>query len=145
MTVSVPNDHRVSGIISPLEANDCIGKLGQKIDDLSFALIPPLHSDHNDIGHRSFRTFSPPRTRRTQKNLEWVNNKTIHLCWISFNRSAPSVSGHGIITAGIRIDFAPLRRSALSAISAVNGFSTGQFPAASTSIAARTPLPISTA
>jgi hypothetical protein len=43
----------VSGIIPTLEANNYMGKFSQKVNDLSFALIPPLHTDDDDVSHNS--------------------------------------------------------------------------------------------
>ena len=41
----------MAGVGSPLEANDDIGILGQEINDLAFAFIAPLGSNHNEICH----------------------------------------------------------------------------------------------
>ena len=51
------DDERVAGIMPALEANDDVGALGQPVDDLALALVPPLRPDDDDIGH--FRDASP--------------------------------------------------------------------------------------
>ena len=50
--VGDPVDHqRMAGIVPALEADHDVGLLGQPIDDLAFALVPPLGADHDHIGH----------------------------------------------------------------------------------------------
>lgn len=41
----------VAGIVPPLETDDYIGELGQQVDDLPLALVPPLSSYHDYTGH----------------------------------------------------------------------------------------------
>ena len=43
-----PCDDRMAGIIAALGADDVVCRLGQKIDDLSLAFIPPLQTDDSD-------------------------------------------------------------------------------------------------
>ena len=43
--------HGVTGIVSPLVPGDDVEFLGQQVDDLSLALISPLGSDNDDVGH----------------------------------------------------------------------------------------------
>ena len=55
--LSTDND-RVSGIISSLAANDNVGLIREKIDNLSFSFVTPLGTDKyciwHKIGTRSF-------------------------------------------------------------------------------------------
>ena len=46
------DDQRMAGIVAALEAHDDVGLLGQPVDDLAFAFVAPLGSDHHDIRHR---------------------------------------------------------------------------------------------
>ena len=46
----------MTGIVSTLETDNHIGPLRQPIDDLTFALVPPLGTYYGDIGH-----LNPPR------------------------------------------------------------------------------------
>jgi hypothetical protein len=41
----ISNNHRVTGIVSALAADDDIGLIGEKIDNLSLAFISPLSPD----------------------------------------------------------------------------------------------------
>jgi hypothetical protein len=52
-------DHRltayndgVPGVIPPLKPDDHIGEFSQKVNDLPFALISPLHPNNNNISHK---------------------------------------------------------------------------------------------
>ena len=50
------NDEGVAGIVAALKAHHDIGLLREPVDDLAFALVAPLGSDHDHIGHElSFR------------------------------------------------------------------------------------------
>ena len=49
----VSDDHRVTGVVSALAADDDIGLIGKKIDDLSLAFISPLSPDQNRIWHNA--------------------------------------------------------------------------------------------
>jgi hypothetical protein len=44
----VPDVNGVSGVRSSLIANHPIGPLGQNVDELSLAFVPPLRADHDD-------------------------------------------------------------------------------------------------
>ena len=57
--VFLPTDHnRVSSIVPPLAANDDVGLIREKIDNLSFSFVTPLGTDKyciwHKIGTRSF-------------------------------------------------------------------------------------------
>src|ERR1041384_186244 len=63
----VADDERVPGIMATLESHDDVGLLGEPIDDLALAFVPPLGSDYDNIRHErcfpvSARTLSrePP-------------------------------------------------------------------------------------
>ena len=53
-------DHqRMTGVVAALKPGDHIGALGKPVDDFSLALVAPLGTDHNDVGHQT----SPMKTR----------------------------------------------------------------------------------
>ena len=54
----VADDQRVAGVVAALEAHDDVGALGQPVDDLALALVAPLGADHDDVCHRSLRSFT---------------------------------------------------------------------------------------
>ncbi len=49
--VAIAELHRVPGVVPALVAHHGIECRAEEIDDLPLALISPLHSDHDDIGH----------------------------------------------------------------------------------------------
>jgi hypothetical protein len=56
----------VSGIVSTLVAGHNIEMWGQKINDLPFALISPLHSNNDDVFHArdTVEPLAPARLAR---------------------------------------------------------------------------------
>ena len=56
----------MTGVIATLEADDDVSILGEEIDDLAFAFVPPLGPDHHDIRPaESFPRGGGPLRRRT--------------------------------------------------------------------------------
>src|SRR4030095_11000833 len=49
------DDNRMTGIMAALEADDQIGRLGQKVHNLPLALVSPLGSNNDDVGHYASR------------------------------------------------------------------------------------------
>ncbi len=45
------DEHRMTGIVPALESNDDVRVPGQQIDNLPFALVPPLSTNDHDIRH----------------------------------------------------------------------------------------------
>ena len=45
------DDQRVPGVVPALEAGDDVGALGEPVDDLALALVPPLGADHHHVAH----------------------------------------------------------------------------------------------
>ncbi len=41
----------MAGIVSPLVTDDDVGAIGQKIDNLSFALVTPLGAQDDQVRH----------------------------------------------------------------------------------------------
>jgi hypothetical protein len=51
--VFLPTDHnRVSSIVTSLAANDNVGLIREKIDNLSFSFVTPLRTDKYCIWHK---------------------------------------------------------------------------------------------
>jgi hypothetical protein len=72
---SLQND-RMAGIISPLKTNDRIGVSSQQIDDLSFALIPPLSSNNYHAGHGHLFSSMHPAGCMAALNLKGFKGRT---------------------------------------------------------------------
>jgi hypothetical protein len=51
LVFDIPDNQRVAGVVTALEANHDIGALGQPVDDLALAFVAPLGADHGDIAH----------------------------------------------------------------------------------------------
>ncbi len=49
--VTIAELHRVPGVVPALVTDDGVEGWTEKIDDLPLALISPLHTDHDDVGH----------------------------------------------------------------------------------------------
>ena len=49
----VTDDDRVTGVVSALVPNDVVVGLGEKVDDLGFALITPLRTYDDCDGHQT--------------------------------------------------------------------------------------------
>ena len=47
------DNERMASIMSPLEADDDVGLLGQPVDDFPLPFVPPLGTDHDHIGHEA--------------------------------------------------------------------------------------------
>ena len=61
-------DHqRMAGVMPALEAYDDVGLLGQPVDNLAFALVPPLGADHDNICHEELSPEGPMNTRMTAR------------------------------------------------------------------------------
>ncbi len=56
------DDQRMAGVVPALKADDDIGLLGEPIDNLALALVPPLGPDDDDIRH-GINPSSAPRYR----------------------------------------------------------------------------------
>ena len=50
---ALADDERMAGIVPALEAHDDIGALGEPVDDLAFAFIAPLGTNHCYVGQMS--------------------------------------------------------------------------------------------
>src|ERR1044071_4467421 len=57
--------HRVTRIVAALIADDDVKALGEQIDDLAFAFIPPLGADDRDY-HKSRRQKSGDRSQKSE-------------------------------------------------------------------------------
>ena len=49
--VAIGELDRVTGVVPALVADDDVEGGAEEIDDLPLALVPPLHADHDHIGH----------------------------------------------------------------------------------------------
>jgi hypothetical protein len=56
--------------MSALKADDDVGLLGQPVDDLTLALVPPLGADHDHIGHEA--SFLRAAEVRIVSKLQWL-------------------------------------------------------------------------
>jgi len=43
------NHQRVTGVVSPLEANDRLAAIGKQVDDLPLPFVTPLDAEDDDI------------------------------------------------------------------------------------------------
>ena len=58
----VADDQRMARIVPALEPRDHVGPFGQPVDQLALALIAPLGTHHDDVGHAHFpESSSKPR------------------------------------------------------------------------------------